>query len=37
MPQAWFAGFFRRSKIGVLAAGAAVILAAGVVIYSDPS
>jgi hypothetical protein len=31
MPQAWFAGFFRRSKIGVLAAGAAVILAAGVV------
>lgn len=31
MPQAWFAGFFRRSRIGVLAAGAAVILAAGVV------
>lgn len=31
MPQAWFAGAFRRSRIGVLAAGAAVILAAGVV------
>jgi hypothetical protein len=31
MPQTWFAGFFRRSRIGVLAAGAAVILVAGVV------
>ena len=31
MPQAWIAGLFRRSRIGVLAAGAAVILAAGVV------
>ncbi|MFN7936009.1 MAG: OmcA/MtrC family decaheme c-type cytochrome [Bryobacteraceae bacterium] len=31
MSQAWFAGLTRRSRIGVLAAGAAVILAAGVV------